>query len=301
MFHEEARMLKKILYLFILLAVAVFISGCMVAESKYLKKEAEAVTLGKELQSLQQKHENLVAENASLKTQLDKLQQDFNGVKAEQEALSADKNKLTKDLTAVTAERDELDKVLKLKSDDLSQKIRELRGQITSLELQNKDLKVTTAQEVKAVSKTYDDLLKEMKGEVAKGQIMITELKGKLTLDVLDEILFDSGVAEIKAQGLPVLKRVVEILKKVEDKNIRIEGHTDNRKIGGALVKKYATNWELSAARATNVARYLQNQGVAPEILSAAAFGEYQPVADNATPEGRAKNRRIAIVLLPKD
>jgi len=294
-------MLKKISYLFILLVVFLFISGCMVAESKYIKKEAEAVTLGKELQSLQQKHEDLVAENASLKTQFDKLQLDFNGVRTEKEALSADKDKLTKDLAAVTADRDELDKVLKLKSDDMSQKIRELRGQLTSLELQNKNLKVTTEQEVKAVSKTYDDLLKEMKGEVAKGQIMISELKGKLTLDVLDEILFDSGVAEIKAQGLPVLKRVVEVLKKVDDKTIRIEGHTDDRKIGGALVKKYATNWELSAARAINVARYLQNQGIAPEILSAAAFGEYQPVADNATPEGRAKNRRIAIVLLPKD
>ena len=87
----------------------------------------------------------------------------------------------------------------------------------------------------------------------------------------------------------------------VEDKVIRVEGHTDNLKIHGALAQKYPTNWELSAARAVNVARYLQKQGIDPDILSATAFGEHKPVASNDTKEGRAKNRRIEIVLLPKE
>jgi chemotaxis protein MotB len=67
------------------------------------------------------------------------------------------------------------------------------------------------------------------------------------------------------------------------------------------LAKKFPTNWELSAARATNVARYLQEQGIDPAHLSTAAYGEYKPVAGNDTTEGRAKNRRIEIILVPKE
>jgi chemotaxis protein MotB len=140
-----------------------------------------------------------------------------------------------------------------------------------------------------------------MKAEVAKEQITITELKGKLTVDVLEKILFDSGEAEVKPEGLEVLQRVSDVLKNVKDKAIRVEGHTDNIPIKGQLIKKYSTNWELSAARAINVAKYLQQQGLDPTLLSATAFGEYKPVASNDTSEGRAKNRRIAIILLPKE
>lgn len=157
------------------------------------------------------------------------------------------------------------------------------------------------SKEVEAASNTYKDLVQEMKGEIAKGQVTITELKGKLTMDVVDKILFDSGEAAVKEEGLAVLKRVVDILKNVKDKNIHVEGHTDNVKITGRLAKKYATNWDLSYARAINVTKYLQQEGIDPKVLSATAFGEYQPIADNSTPEGRAKNRRIAIILLPKE
>jgi len=79
--------------------------------------------------------------------------------------------------------------------------------------------------------------MQEMKGEIAQGQVAITELKGKLTVDVLDKILFASGEAEVKPEGLAVLQRVIDILKNVKDKAIRIEGHTDNVKIGGALAR----------------------------------------------------------------
>jgi chemotaxis protein MotB len=118
---------------------------------------------------------------------------------------------------------------------------------------------------------------------------------------MVEAILFDSGKAEVKQEGLVVLGKVIEILRTVNDKSIRIEGHTDNKPIVGPLMQRYPTNWELSAARAINVARYLQKQGIEPATLSAAAFGEFKSVADNATAEGRAKNRRIEIVLVPKE
>jgi chemotaxis protein MotB len=273
--------------------LSVMVGGC-VSSSKFEKKVAEADGLNQALQALQQKYDKLTAENNDLKDQFKKLNGDF-------AQLSIQKDK-------ITADRDELDKVLKSKSDSLSKTINELRGKTAALEMENAslkegvaNLKKTKEEEVKSVSKTYENLMQEMKGEIAQGQVAITELKGKLTVDVLDKILFASGEAEVKPEGLAVLQRVIDILKNVKDKAIRIEGHTDNVKIGGALARKYATNWELSAARAINVTRYLQKQGIDPALLASVAYGEYKPVADNSTSEGRAKNRRIAIILQPKD
>lgn len=269
------------------------LGGC-VSSSKFEKKTAEADALEKELKALQQQYGKLMTENNALKGQHEKLIGDFNQVTAQKEKVIAD--------------RDELDRVLKTKSDSLSQAISELRDKNAALETQNASLKESIAglkkakeEEVKSVSKTYETLMQEMKGEIAQGQVTITELKGKLTLDVVDRILFASGEAEVKPEGLAVLQRVIEIVKDIKDKAIRIEGHTDNVKIGGALARKYPTNWELSAARALNVTRYLEKQGIDPALLAAVAYGEYKPIADNGTPEGRAKNRRIAIILQPKD
>jgi chemotaxis protein MotB len=118
---------------------------------------------------------------------------------------------------------------------------------------------------------------------------------------MVDAILFDSGKAEVKPEGQAILQKIVSIVKDVKDRAIRVEGHTDNVPIIGMLAKKYPTNWELSAARAINVARTLQEQGIDPAQLSTAAYGEYKPVAGNDTPEGKAKNRRIEIVLVPKE
>lgn len=286
-------MLKRTFILMVVFLLSVMVGGC-VSSSKFEKKVAEADGLNQALQALQQKYDKLTAENDNLKDHFKKLNGDF-------AQLSIQKDK-------ITADRDELDKVLKSKSDSLSKTINELRGKTAALEMENAslkegvaNLKKTKEEEVKSVSKTYENLMQEMKGEIAQGQVAITELKGKLTVDVLDKILFASGEAEVKPEGLAVLQRVIDILKNVKDKAIRIEGHTDNVKIGGALARKYATNWELSAARAINVTRYLQKQGIDPALLASVSYGEYKPVADNSTSEGRAKNRRIAIILQPKD
>jgi chemotaxis protein MotB len=166
-------------------------------------------------------------------------------------------------------------------------------------EQKKKVVHVETARE--ETSKTYAQMIEKMKSEIAEGQVTITELKGRLTVNMVDAILFDSGKADIKPEGRQVLQKVAEVIGQAEDKAIRVEGHTDNVKIGGALARAFASNWELSAARAINVARYLQRLGVDPALLSAAAYGEYRPVSENDTPEGRAKNRRIEIVLVPRD
>jgi len=125
-------------------------------------------------------------------------------------------------------------------------------------------------------------------------------------LEVRDDVLemHQGGKIAIRSRykidSLEVLRRVGGVVKEVADKEIRIEGYTDNVPISSRLQQKFPTNWELSAARAVNVLRFLQERiGIPGERISACGFGEFKPVADNATAEGRALNRRIQIVLVP--
>ncbi len=144
-------------------------------------------------------------------------------------------------------------------------------------------------------------MIGDMQEEVKKGDVTITQLREKLTLSMPEKVLFDSGSAKIKKNGKKVLDRVAEMLKRVTDMQIRIEGHTNNVPMGRHSKPKFPSNWDLSTSRATTVAKYLKNDGIAPELLSACGYSEYRPVASNETAEGKAKNRRIEIVLMPKD
>jgi chemotaxis protein MotB len=232
----------------------------------------------------------------------------YNALEAQNARLKGDLADSGKRNEQLTADQAQLERTLTAKSGELGKTIVDLRQRVGALETDNARLAREVAESNKAreekvaeVSSTYEQLVKTMKGEIDKGQVTISELKGKLTVNMVDAILFDSGKAEVKQDGLIVLGKVIEILKTVNDKSIRIEGHTDNKPIVGPLTQRYPTNWELSAARAINVARYLQKQGIEPTKLSAAAFSEFKSVADNSTLEGRAKNRRIEIVLVPKE
>ena len=154
--------------------------------------------------------------------------------------------------------------------------------------------------EINKLKGTYDQLVGNLKDQINAGQIQITQLAGRLSVNMVDKILFNSGEANVKPEGEKVLLQVGAALKNVQDKAIRVEGHTDNVPIAGSLKDRFASNWELSTARATAVVRYLQDKsGIAPDHLIAAGYGEFRPVAPNATPEGRAQNRRIEIALVP--
>lgn len=286
-------MLKKGLMLVMLLVMSGSLWGC-VSLGRFEQKEQEAQALEKSQQDLRSQYAKLSSENDELKSSLAKLDK-------EKAALLMEKDKMA-------ADNKELDKVLNAKTDTFSKNIAELRQKISDLTAENSSLKEEIArlqklkeEEVQKTSKTYEDLLDKMKNEISQGQVTISELKGKLTVNMVDAVLFDSGKAEVKPDGLVVLQKVIDILKSVKDKAIRIEGHTDNVQIVGELARKFPTNWELSAARAINVLRYLQQQGIDPLNLSAIAFGEYKPVASNETKEGKAQNRRIEIVLVAKE
>jgi chemotaxis protein MotB len=158
---------------------------------------------------------------------------------------------------------------------------------------------VTQDQQTKA---TYDQLMSQLQQEVSEGQIAIQQYENKLTVNVAEKIFFDSGKATLKPGGKEILKKVGAVIKGLADKVVRVEGHTDNVPIAKLLRPTYPTNWELSAARATTVVRFLQDSaGVPPTMLTAAAYSEYQPIAPNDTPANKQKNRRIEIVLQQRD
>jgi chemotaxis protein MotB len=139
-----------------------------------------------------------------------------------------------------------------------------------------------------------------MQTEIDAKQVTIQELEGKLTVTMVETLLFESGKAVVKKDGVESLQRVAEVLKTTTDQNVIVAGYTDSKPIGDKLVGIYASNWELSAARAIAVVKILKEAGVDPAVLGAMGYGEFRPVADNSTPEGRAQNRRMEIVLMAK-
>lgn len=125
-------------------------------------------------------------------------------------------------------------------------------------------------------------------------RVAVGVVRDGVVISLSGNVLFDSGRADLKPEGLVLLDALAERLAQLPNE-VRIEGHTDNVPIETDL---YPSNWELSAARATTVARYLAEHGVDPRRLIAAGYGEYRPVASNDTREGRARNRRVDIVVL---
>jgi chemotaxis protein MotB len=185
----------------------------------------------------------------------------------------------------------------------LKARIADLEAIRDQLQRASTDLQALVAakeKELAALHSTQDELVAGLQKEIADRQIQVERVRDQLRVDLVDEILFDSGEAVIKPAGLEVLRKVGGILKKAEGREIEVRGHTDNVPIAAQLAKRYPTNWELSTARATNVARFLQDEvRIDPALLSATGFGEYRPRVPNDTDDGRRRNRRIEILLGP--
>ena len=144
----------------------------------------------------------------------------------------------------------------------------------------------------------YDALVEGLQAEIEAGQITITELQGKLTVQMSNAILFDSGSTQVKAEGIEALNKVAGVLAGVTSRRISVEGHTDDVPVRSGA--SYGDNWGLSAMRASTVVTLLTNAGVDPLNIAAVGFGEHRPVASNGDADGRAANRRTEIVLVPR-
>ncbi len=149
-----------------------------------------------------------------------------------------------------------------------------------------------------AQNKAYHELNRQLEAEVKANQVQIQQLQDRLKVTMVDQILFPEGGWEIHRKGEETLDKIIPTLKSLEKQRIVVEGFTDNVPIGLALRSRFPSNWELSTARATDVVRFLVAKGVSPNMISAAGFGDSRPVASNDTPQGRAKNRRVEIVIM---
>jgi chemotaxis protein MotB len=168
------------------------------------------------------------------------------------------------------------------------------RDQIAALQAQVADLQKEKDQAAQ-MAKGLED---EMRTDLESKDVTISKLQGKLTVNILDRVMFDSGEAILKPAGESVLQKVAALLATHPTLKIHVIGHTDNVPIRS----RFASNWELSTARALAAVHFLtERAGLDPRRVGAIGYGEYRPIADNATAEGRAKNRRIAITILPDE
>ncbi|MBI5509615.1 MAG: OmpA family protein [Deltaproteobacteria bacterium] len=187
-----------------------------------------------------------------------------------------------------------------------------LRRQIETLDRQLQEALGTTntlAAQVAQRERELDELVgaqeelqEELYSQIAEGDIAVRQSRGQLVVDLVDKILFPSGEADLSDAGKTVLRKVGEAFVKVPDKLIQVGGHTDDVPISAKLKGRFPSNWELSAARALNVVRFLEDEVKVPGgRLLAAGFSQFRPVGANVTKEGRRRNRRIEVVLLPTD
>ncbi len=176
-----------------------------------------------------------------------------------------------------------------------------LEERLGSLESTNEGLEVRLSERDRAASemrRTYDALVADLESELSSGHVEIEQLRNGIRLNVSDEILFPSGSARLDERGRELLEKVATQVVGTPHR-VEVEGHTDDVPITGALTSRFATNWELAAARAARVVRLFEEGGISGSRMRAVSRSAFDPVTTNDSPEGRQRNRRIEIRLLP--
>jgi chemotaxis protein MotB len=202
---------------------------------------------------------------------------------------------------------------LRAQNGHLEEELQQLEARLRHVERLKKELEQVRAareaqesklakvrREVQTVSREIDRITKALEGKFGKS-LVVTQHQDRLVLTMLGQVLFESGEAQLTPLGLDIMKQVGEVLASLPNKNIQVEGHTDNNPIYGRLQQQYPTNWELSTARATTVLRFLIEQtGMNPKDFSATGYADTRPAVANDSEEGQAQNRRVEIVLYPE-
>lgn len=278
-------------------------------EGKYADLQQENEELSQDLRStkakaeqdlnaLQAEYEEMVSQRDQLQKELEasrekyaNLQQSYDALEANSSSAIAENSKRNRELlaqldekeSALLAEKERLEQLEK----DLaarSQRVNELEGVIAA-----KDAKMN------ALKNSLSKALTNFEG---KG-LTVEQRDGKVYVSMENKLLFSSGSWAVGAQGREAVEQLGSVLAENPDIAVLIEGHTDNVPYNGSGALK--DNWDLSTRRATAIVHILQeNKTIDPENLTAAGRGEFAPIASNATPEGKAKNRRIEVILTPK-
>ena len=257
----------------------------------------------------EQEAASLAARSSQLQSRLDGLEKEKGQLNSELGNVRGQITDLEQKLTSGNASsQEEIARLQKQASDleadaaRIAKEREQLRQEQSQLAATLERERLAKEEEIARLTRTQEALSKSLQDEISKGNITIQQVRDRLTINMVDRVLFDSGQAQVKQAGMKVLKQVGDVLNQISDKQIRIEGHTDNVPISSKLQDRFKTNWELSTARATTVVRYLIDQGgVDRQYLSAVGYADTHPLASNDSEEGRSSNRRIEIVLYPKD
>lgn len=273
------------------LLAALLVGGC-VTSGTFDKKVAE-------LQAVTAAHDRAAAEREqALQAKIADLEKQNADLDAQLKATQAERDKLQKSLDDTTALAGELKQRLeklgqnvdKLTSEKgaLSQTLEDAKGRLEELRKQK------LAAEARAA--TFRSLMEKLRSMIDAGQLKVVIRDGRMLIALESDVLFDSGKTSLKPAGQAALAKLAPVLAGITDRKYQVAGHTDDVPIH---TSKFPSNWELSTARAVEVVNFLIANGMKPQQLSAAGFGEFDPVAPNDTPEHRAQNRRIEIVLQP--
>jgi len=210
---------------------------------------------------------------------------------AERDKLKSDKDSCSKNLETTTKDFADLTKKQQDTETQLTQSssgLNDCKGELTSARAG----KAETDKRLAAVV----DFQKKFSDMVGSGKLKVAGRRGSLILELPSEVLFPSGSADLSKSGELNVLQVGLILKEMPDRRFLVVGHTDSAPLNGSI---YKDNWELSTARALTVVRFLVQAGMKAQNLIPAGEGEHDPIASNATGDGRARNRRIEIILLP--
>jgi len=250
----------------------VVLSACL-PKSQYTKLEAQLEDSRAQNSQVENRIQLMAGELKDLKEARNKCAQDIKDLEAQYTVLKNINLQLAENI-----------KILKW----------ELNKKKSVIELQGKVIQL--------LDDTKKTIQTSLKDQIAAQEVEVIESENKLKVIFVDKILFDSGSAEINPRGKELLRVLAKSLKENKNHNIVVEGHTDNVSLTAYLMKRFPSNWELSTARASAVARFFQEEGeIDPQRLSARGYSFNRPVAPNDTEEGRRQNRRIEIVLGPPE
>ncbi len=251
-----------------------------------------------DLDALSNKYNEISGEYDAAKANLAQLQDSYNALEANSSAAIAENSKKNRQLLAE----------LESKQNDLTEKTAALEAERKRLERLQKDLADRSARvdELESLIAAKDAKMRGLKDAISKALtdfegkgLTVEQRDGKVYVSLENKLLFDSGSWTVGANGTKAVKQLGSVLADNPEIAVLIEGHTDNVPYGGS--GNLQGNWDLSAKRATSIVNILrQNKRIDPKNLTAAGRGEYAPVAENDTPENKAKNRRIEVILTPK-
>jgi chemotaxis protein MotB len=205
--------------------------------------------------------------------------------------LEAADNATKKSLNSCETDKADLDRKLGITSSEKS----ELEGSVATMKRALAELEARKIETEKRLAE-FRELTEKFKDLVSAGKLSIKVRNGRMMLALSSDILFASGSAQLSKEGAESITEVAGLLKDLQNRNFQIEGHTDNKPIH---TRQFPSNWELASARASSVLNTMLAAGFPPEHVSVASYGSNDPLNDNSTPEKRAENRRIAIVVVP--